>query len=1063
MSTNLSWLPGLITQDEGSIKFLNGTNLAFTGIETLIVDGPVTNALHEFNTDTFGSAHYVIHAECGSDQRETLNVSVVAKLGKASITVYGRINTGVNLIDVQADITDSILVLYATPAVVGLQNIKVTAFATLAEVIVDSASKATVYYFTKVNGTPAFTINSGPYSSDDVKPALTFYKGLTYRFDQSYGTNDLHPFVIGTTADDVNSIYVPGISYYLNNKKVTKADYINSALFLAASSRYIEISVADNYPAALYYFSSATTGLGNAITVTTLSDSGSTGGSGSGGSGGSGGGTTSGAATDLSNLEPTSINVSLLPSVTSSIDLGSASKRWKDLYLSGNSLILGNALITATGSAVNLPAGSTINGTVIGTGGSGGGASTLDDLTDVTITTPTAGQVLKYNGVNWYNGTDESGSGGGSSSNSFSTIEIAGQSSVVADSSTDTLTLVAGPNITLTTNASGDSITISASSSGGGGASGVSAGVANRLAYYPSTGSVVADTGAGLSWNGEFLQILGTLYATGAKSYIRANWASLNDLNIEAPANTWRGMVAYAQDTGKLYYAHSGVWNRLANFSDIPTSANAFGTIQIDGQDNVVADTTSDTITFIAGSGMTITTNASNDTITFTSSGGGGGGGITTEDAQDAAASMFTGGTHTGIVFSYNDTNNTINATVNANAGIYTDEQAADAAALILTSGTHSGISFTYNDLAGTMNATVSYPTMYSDENAQDAVAPMFTGGSHTGISFAYADASNVINATVAAEYIQDQAAALFTAGTHSNISFNYNDASNRIDASVTLPAAYTDESAVDAVGAALTTGTHTGISFTYSSTQDAANRIDATVSYANVVLTGTTTLQQSTKVLNNKTGSAGVSTFTVTNSGSSAYLINGDSNPTLNLVRGVTYTFNVNASSHPFWIKTAQVTGTTSAYSTGVTNNGDDVGTIIFAVPLDAPSTLYYICQYHSSMVGTISISNAPVVVHDFATGDEFYHSGMLSSFTANFTNVPTTGDRITTITVSLLQGASPYGITAIQINGNAQTLRWKNNTVPTYGALNSVDVATFTLFRTGASWIAIGDVVGY
>jgi hypothetical protein len=671
--------------------------------------------------------------------------------------------------------------------------------------------------------------------------------------------------------------------------------------------------------------------------------------------------------------------------------------------------------------------------------------------------------VLKYNGVNWFNGTDESGTGGGTSGNSFSTIEIAGQSQVIADSSADTLTLVAGPNITLTTNAGGDTITISASSSGGGGASGVSAGVGNRLAYYPTTGSVVADTGAGLSWNGEFLQILGTLYATGAKSYLRANWASLNDLNIEAPANTWRGMVAYAQDTGKLYYAHSGVWNRLANFADIPTSANAFGTIQIDGQDNVVADSTSDTITFIAGAGMTITTNAANDIITFSSSGGGTGGGITTEDAQDAAASLFTGGTHTGITFVYNDNNNTINASVNATAGIYTDEQAQDAAALLLTTATHSGISFTYNDLAGTLNATVSYPTAYTDENAQDAVAPMFVSGSHTGISYAYADASNVINATVSSEYIQDQAAALFTAGTHSNISFNYNDASNRIDASVSLPAAYTDESAVDAVGAALTIGSHTGISFTYSSTQDAANRIDAAVSYANVVLTGTTTLQQSTRVLNNKTGSAGVSTFTVTNSGSSAYLVNGDSNPTLNLVRGVTYTFNVNASGHPFWIKTAPVTGTGSAYSTGVTNNGAAVGTVTFAVPLDAPSTLYYICQIHSGMVGTINVSNAPIVVHDFATGDEFYHSGMLSNFTANFTNVPTTGDRITTITISLLQGAAPYGITAIQINGNAQTLRWRNNTVPTYGGLNSVDVATFTLFRTGASWIAIGDVVGY
>ncbi len=49
---------------------------------------------------------------------------------------------------------------------------------------------------------------------------------------------------------------------------------------------------------------------------------------------------------------------------------------------------------------------------------------------------------------------------GGGSSNSFETIAVSGQSSVVADSSTDTLTLVAGTGITITTNAGSDSITI---------------------------------------------------------------------------------------------------------------------------------------------------------------------------------------------------------------------------------------------------------------------------------------------------------------------------------------------------------------------------------------------------------------------------------------------------------------------------------------------------------------------------------------------------------------------------------------------------------------------------
>ena len=56
-------------------------------------------------------------------------------------------------------------------------------------------------------------------------------------------------------------------------------------------------------------------------------------------------------------------------------------------------------------------------------------------------------------------------SGGGTASDSFATIAVAGQSSVVADSATDTLTLVAGTGITLTTDAGTDSITITSSGS----------------------------------------------------------------------------------------------------------------------------------------------------------------------------------------------------------------------------------------------------------------------------------------------------------------------------------------------------------------------------------------------------------------------------------------------------------------------------------------------------------------------------------------------------------------------------------------------------------------------
>jgi hypothetical protein len=51
--------------------------------------------------------------------------------------------------------------------------------------------------------------------------------------------------------------------------------------------------------------------------------------------------------------------------------------------------------------------------------GGGSGASALDDLTDVTLSTPTNGQVLKYNGTAWVNAEESGGSGAGETFNPF--------------------------------------------------------------------------------------------------------------------------------------------------------------------------------------------------------------------------------------------------------------------------------------------------------------------------------------------------------------------------------------------------------------------------------------------------------------------------------------------------------------------------------------------------------------------------------------------------------------------------------------------------------------------
>ena len=102
----------------------------------------------------------------------------------------------------------------------------------------------------------------------------------------------------------------------------------------------------------------------------------------------------------------------------------------------------------------------------------------LEELSDVYITGVAANNFLVRNATNtrWENKTTSdvkttlnlSGTNTGDQ-NTFSTIAVSGQSNVVADSTSDTLTLVAGSNITLTTNATNDEITINSTGGGGGG------------------------------------------------------------------------------------------------------------------------------------------------------------------------------------------------------------------------------------------------------------------------------------------------------------------------------------------------------------------------------------------------------------------------------------------------------------------------------------------------------------------------------------------------------------------------------------------------------------------
>jgi len=102
-----------------------------------------------------------------------------------------------------------------------------------------------------------------------------------------------------------------------------------------------------------------------------------------------------------------------------------------------------------------------------------------------------------------------------------------------------------------------------------------------------------------------------------------------------------------------------------------------------------------------------------------------------------------------------------------------------------------------------------------------------------------------------------------------------------------------------------------------------------------------------------------------VTHSGASSYTINGDdrltthvnaADPPINILLGDKIDFNMNAAGHPLWVKNSATIGTGDS-ATGAVNNGTETAGTVSFTPT-SPGTYYYICQYHSLMVGQIIVS---------------------------------------------------------------------------------------------------------
>lgn len=215
----------------------------------------------------------------------------------------------------------------------------------------------------------------------------------------------------------------------------------------------------------------------------------------------------------------------------------------------------------------------------------------------------------------------------------------------------------------------------------------------------------------------------------GVYDLTTAGKALLDDANAAAQRTTLglgalstEASVTTSQIAAGTLVTESETIGSNDNDTTIPTSAavkayadsvggsgNKFSTIAVSGQSNVVADTSTDTLTFAAGSNVTLTTNAGTDTVTIASSGGGGGSKHVIQNngtGLTARANLNFDGAH--VVATDDSGNNQSDITLSANL------QAVSG----LTSAADKGIQFSGSGTASVYDLTAAGKALLDDANA---------------------------------------------------------------------------------------------------------------------------------------------------------------------------------------------------------------------------------------------------------------------------------------------------------------------------------------------------------
>jgi hypothetical protein len=292
----------------------------------------------------------------------------------------------------------------------------------------------------------------------------------------------------------------------------------------------------------------------------------------------------------------------------------------------------GNVTITGTNGTINssnilteatvtYPAAPNTFGTI-----SANGTSVVaDSSTDTLTLTPSTGITIVGNATS--DTITISNSDLGSSQNIFKTF-IANGTSIVAANNSDTITITPSTGITIAGNATSDTITITNS-----GVTGVS-GTANEIEVSAGTGSVTIGLPNDVTI-GNNLTVTGNLTVNGTTTTLNTDTLAVEDnivmLNtnftgvpsLDAGIEVERGdytnaKIFWKESANAWYVATPGDSAGAATEAVISTggSLNLFNTIS-DGSNTATPDSANDTLTFTGSGAIAVTVNGTSDTVTI--------------------------------------------------------------------------------------------------------------------------------------------------------------------------------------------------------------------------------------------------------------------------------------------------------------------------------------------------------------------------------------------------------------------------------------------------------------